>query len=33
MEEVELLQEQLDLHLETLKKVDESIRHLNVTDM
>lgn len=33
MEEVELLQEQLDLHLETLKKVDESIRHLNVTDI
>jgi hypothetical protein len=32
MEEIELLQSQLDLHKKTLEKVDESIRHLNVTD-
>ena len=32
MEEIDLLQNELDLHLKTLKKVDETIRHLNVTD-
>lgn len=32
MEEIDLLQNELDLHLKALKKVDETIRHLNVTD-
>ena len=32
MEELEILQEQLDQQIKVLKKVDESIKHLNVTD-
>lgn len=32
MDEIDLLQNELDLHLKTLKKVDESIKQLNVTD-
>jgi hypothetical protein len=32
MEELELLQERLDQQIQVLKQVDESIKHLNVTD-
>jgi len=32
MEELELLQSQLDVQKKTLERVDDSIRHLNVTD-
>lgn len=32
MEDLELLQSQLDVHKKTLARVDESIKHLNVTD-